>query len=305
MRNSLSDIHPFSKLIFSVFIMLVCLLVTFVLGFLIAIPIFHIDITNINYVLNDYNDPNTISFLKYLQTLQSFGLFIIPAFIIAYIFHSKSATYLKFKQVTIRPIILTIIILLASLPIINSLGVLNEGMQFPEWLQEIENWMKEQEEKAEVITQAFLQMNSVGSLVFIIFMIGILPAIGEELIFRGILQRLFAEWTKNIHWGIIIAATLFSAMHMQFYGFFPRLILGILLGYLFYWSGSIWVPMLGHFINNTTAVIVYYFYADEMTKEIENFGANQGSFIFLVLGIAIVTPLLYLFYKENKKLTTD
>jgi membrane protease YdiL (CAAX protease family) len=305
MRNSLSDIHPFSKIIFSLFIILVTFLVIFLFGFLIAIPIFHINILDLNSVLTDYSDPDNIKFLKYLQTLQSFGLFIIPAFIIAFIFHSKAATYLKFKQVTMRPIVFTIIILLASLPIINSLGVLNEGMQFPEWLQGMENWMKEQEEKAQVITQAFLQMNSVGSLVFIIFMIGILPAIGEELIFRGILQRLFAEWTKNIHWGIIIAATLFSAMHMQFYGFFPRLILGILLGYLFYWSGSIWVPMLGHFVNNTTAVIVYYFYADEMTKDIENFGANQGSFIFLVLGIAIVTPLLYLFYKENKKLTTD
>ncbi len=305
MQNSLSDIHPFSKIIFSLFIILVTFLVTFIFGFLIAIPIFHINILDLTSVLTDYNDPDNIKFLKYLQTLQSFGLFIIPAFIIAFIFHSKSTIYLKFKQVTIRPIILTIVILLASLPIINSLGVLNEGMHFPEWLQGMENWMKEQEEKAEVITQAFLQMNSVGSLVFIIFMIGILPAIGEELIFRGILQRLFSEWTKNIHWGIIIAATLFSAMHMQFYGFIPRLILGILLGYLFYWSGSIWVPMLGHFVNNTTAVIVYYFYADEMTKEIENFGANQGSFIFLVLGIAIVTPLLYLFYKENKKIAID
>ena len=305
MRNSLSDTHPFSKFIFSLFIILATFLITFVIGFLIAIPIFHINITDLTNVLTDYNDPDNIKFLKYLQTIQAIGLFIIPAFIIGYFFYTRSTIYLKFKYITIRPVVLTIIILFASVPIINSLTVLNEGMQFPDWLGGVENWMKEKEMSAQDLTVAFLKMDTVGSLFFNIIMIGILPSIGEELIFRGIFQRLFAEWTKNIHWGIIIAAFLFSAMHMQFYGFLPRMLLGVLLGYLFYWSGSIWVPMLGHFVNNTTAVIVYYFYADEMTKDIENFGANEGSFIFLVLGIAIVTPLLYLFYKENKSLSTD
>ncbi len=305
MRNSLSDSHPFSKFIFSLFIILAAFLITFVIGFLIAIPIFHININDLNNVLTDYNDPDNIKFLKYLQTIQAIGLFIIPAFVIGYFFHSKSAIYLKFKQVTIRPIILTVIILFASVPIINSLTVLNEGMQFPDWMSGVESWMKEKEMSAQKLTVAFLKMDTVSSLFFNIIMIGILPSIGEELIFRGVFQRLFAEWTKNIHWGIIIAAFLFSAMHMQFYGFLPRMLLGILLGYLFYWSGSIWVPILGHFANNTAAVIVYYFYADEMTKDIENFGANQGSLIFLVLGIAIVAPLLYLFYKENKKIIID
>ncbi len=305
MRNSLSDSHPFSKFIFSLFIILATFLITFVIGFLIAIPIFHININDLNSVLTDYNDPDNIKFLKYLQTIQAVGLFIIPAFIIGYFFHSRSTRYLKFKYITIRPVVLTIIILFASVPIINSLTVLNESMQFPDWLSGIENWMKEKEMSAQKLTVAFLKMDTISSLFLNIIMISILPSIGEELIFRGIFQRLFAEWTKNIHWGIVIAAFLFSAMHMQFYGFLPRMLLGILLGYLFYWSGSIWVPILGHFVNNTTAVIIYYFYADEMTKEIENFGANQGSFIFLVLGIAIVTPLLYLFYKENKSLSKD
>lgn len=305
MRNSLSDSHPFSKFIFSLFLILATFLITFVIGFLIAIPIFHININDLNNVLTDYNDPDNIKFLKYLQTIQAVGLFIIPAFIIGYFFHSRSTIYLKFKYITIRPVVLSIIILFASVPIINSLTVLNESMQFPDWLSGIENWMKEKEMSAQKLTVAFLKMDTISSLFLNIIMIGILPSIGEELIFRGVFQRLFAEWTKNIHWGIVIAAFLFSAMHMQFYGFLPRMLLGILLGYLFYWSGSIWVPILGHFVNNTTAVIIYYFYADEMTKEIENFGANQGSFIFLVLGIAIVTPLLYLFYKENKRIAID
>ena len=306
MRNSLSEVHPFSKIIFSLFIVLATFLITFILGFLIAIPIFHINIYDLTNILTDYNDPDNIRFLKYLQTIQAIGLFIVPAFIIGYLFHSKSSEYLKFNErITSRYIVFTIIILLASVPIINSLAILNGNMQLPDFMAGLENWMKEKEMSAGALTESFLRMDSIGSLVFNLIMIGILPSIGEELIFRGVFQRLFAEWTKNIHWGIIIAAFLFSAMHMQFYGFLPRLMLGVLLGYLFYWSGSIWVPILGHFVNNAAAVIFYYFYADEITRDIETFGASEGSFVFLIIGIAIVAPLLYYFYKENKKLTTD
>lgn len=305
MRNSLSDAHPFSKLIFSLFIILLSFLVTFIIGFLIAIPIFHINILDLSTVLSNYNDPENIQFLKYLQTLQAIGLFIIPAFIIAYLFNQKASSYLKFHSISIRSVVFATIILLASIPIINSLNVLNESMQLPDWLSGLESWMKEKEMTAQKLTEAFLKMDTLGSLFFNILMIGILPSIGEELIFRGIFQRLFAEWTKNIHWGIAIAAILFSAMHMQFYGFLPRMILGVLLGYLFYWSGSIWVPIIGHFVNNTTAVLVYYFYADNMTKDIENFGAGKETFIFLILGLVVVIPLLYKFYVENKTRNTN
>lgn len=305
MRNSLSDAHPFSKLIFSLFIILLSFLVTFIIGFLIAIPIFHINILDLSAVLSNYSDPDNIQFLKYLQTLQAIGLFIVPAFIIAFLFNPKANTYLKFNSISIRSVLFATIIMLASIPIINSLNVLNESMQLPDWLSGLESWMKEKEMSAQELTEAFLKMDTLGSLFFNILMIGILPSIGEELIFRGIFQRLFAEWTKNIHLGIAIAAILFSAMHMQFYGFLPRMILGVLLGYLFYWSGSIWVPILGHFVNNTTAVLIYYFYADNMTKDIENFGAGKETFVFLILGLVVVIPLLYKFYVENKTKNTN
>ncbi len=303
MRNSLSDANPFSKIIFAVFIIFVSFLITIILGFLIAVPIFHINISEMSSILSDYNDPDTIIFLKYLQTLQAIGLFILPAFIIAYLFHSKITEYLRFNEkITTRSIVFTVFILLASIPIINSLAVLNQGMQFPDCLAGLENWIQEKEASAQTITESFLRMDSVTSLMLNIIMIGVLPAIGEELIFRGVFQRLFAEWTKNIHWGIIIAAFLFSAIHMQFYGFLPRFVLGIVLGYLFYWSGSIWIPIVGHFVNNTAAVLVYYFYSDKITEEIESFGANPNSYGYLIVSIVIVGSLLYLFYKENKRL---
>lgn len=301
MRNSLADAHPFSKLIFSLFIILVTFLVTFLIGFLIAIPIFHLNLSDLTQLMSDYNDPDNMKFLKFLQTLQGIGLFIIPAFIIGYVFHSNTLVYLEFNPVKRRLIGLTLFIFLAAIPLINSVAVFNQNMQFPEWLSGLERWMQQKEAGALELTKAFLKMDTFGSLLFNIFMIGILPAVGEELIFRGVLQRIFAEWTKNIHWGIAIAAILFSAMHLQFYGFLPRMLLGIILGYLFYWSGSIWIPIAGHFVNNTIAVIAYYYYGDKMVGEIENFGASEGTLIYLIVGILLVAPLLFLFYKETRK----
>ncbi len=302
MRNSLSGVHPFSKVVFSIFIALVFLLLTMIIGFLVAIPIFQINLFEIENVLSDYNDPHNVAFLKYLQTLQAIGFFIIPAVFLGYLFHRNSFEYLKLnKNITSSYLFLTVFILIFSIPIINYFTLLNQGMEFPEWFSGIENWMKEKEDSAQAITLAFLKMDSLGALYFNILMIAVLPAIGEELIFRGIFQRIFSEWTKNIHWGIIIAAFLFSAMHFQFYGFLPRFILGILLGYLFYWSGSIWIPILGHFINNAAAVIVYYFNPDGVNEEIENFGATQNSYLYLIPSVILVGFLLYIFYNQRKK----
>lgn len=299
MRNLFSDLHPASKLIYVLFIILTSFLITLLFALLIAIPLFHINLSDLSSTLSDYSNPNNLSFLKYLQSMQAFGLFILPAFIIAYLFRSDH--YLAFnKKVNSKTIFISIFILVASIPIINSLGALNQSMQLPDWLSGIENWIKEKEENAQNITESFLVMNTLRGLLFNLFMLAVLPAIGEELIFRGILQRIFAEWTRNIHIGILIAGFLFSAMHFQFYGFLPRMILGILLGYLFYWSGSIWIPIVGHFTNNAIAVLFYYFYSDEMIHEVESFGFNQGSYGYLVMSIIVVSSALYLFYKDNK-----
>jgi len=299
MRNSFSNANPFTKLIFSLFIILVSFLLTFIIALIIALPIFHISFSELSTVLSDYNDPNNLNFLRYLQTIQAIGLFIIPAFIIGYLFHNQTTKYLGFnKKVSVNTIFLTIFIFLISIPIINYLGILNGNMKLPDWLGGVEEWMKEKEESAKLITESFLKMESLSVLAFNLLMIAILPAIGEELIFRGILQRIFSEWTKNIHWGIIISAFLFSAMHFQFYGFLPRFMLGVLLGYLFYWSGSIWIPILGHFVNNSVAIIVYYFYADKAMEGLESIG--QETIAFVGLSIAIFTISIFAFYKENK-----
>ena len=106
--------------------------------------------------------------------------------------------------------------------------------------------------------------------------------------------------TKSTHWGIWISAILFSAMHMQFYGFVPRLLLGALFGYLLVWSGSIWLPFIGHFINNALAVIAMFLMNNGLiNSDIEEYGSTQSSYYAAILSLMLVVFLLWQIKKQN------
>ncbi len=136
---------------------------------------------------------------------------------------------------------------------------LNQSVSLPSFLKDVELWMRDMEGNAEKLTLAFLKMDSPLDLMLNILIVALLPAIGEELLFRGCLQQLLIEWTKKPHLAIFIAAALFSAIHFQFLGFIPRMLIGAFLGYLFYWSGNLWYAIIGHFVNNALQVVGYYF----------------------------------------------
>jgi membrane protease YdiL (CAAX protease family) len=174
-------------------------------------------------------------------------------------------------------------------------------MQFPEWLSGVEKWMQNAEENAAELTEAFLKVETTGGLIFNLFMIAFLPAIGEELLFRGVIQRIFTRMTKNYHWGIWIAAFLFSALHIQFYGFVPRLLLGVLFGYLLIWSGSMWLPIVAHFVNNGFAVIAMYLVDKNIVNpKVENIGSSSDEFVAIGLSLVVVVLLMVLIKKENR-----
>jgi hypothetical protein len=131
-------------------------------------------------------------------------------------------------------------------------------------------------------------------------MIGIIPAVGEELLFRGIIQRVLIQWTRNKHLGVWIAAILFSALHFQFYGFVPRALLGVMFGYMLIISGNLWLPVIAHFINNTVAVIAYYMY-DIGTIEVDpdTLGTNSAYGIAGIISLlAVIT--LFILLKRNE-----
>jgi uncharacterized protein len=248
--------------------------------------------------MSDYTDEKTVRLLEYFQVIQSFGLFIIPALLAGWFFERSSVRYLRLDQPSRWPVYLvTFVLMFASLPLINWMITMNEALKLPGFLKDIEDWMKTTEETAAKLTEVFMNMPSFGGFLFNLVMIALLPAIGEEFMFRGLLQRLLHAWMGNIHLAVFMAAFLFSAMHLQFYGFLPRMMLGVMFGYLFYWSGSLWVPVFAHFINNGSAVV--FSYLDQMgvlKGDYEDFGATENVFLILLSGIA-VAALLFIIYR--------
>jgi uncharacterized protein len=298
-----SKSSPILKLILSVFIFFVSFFIITVIGILIAIPIFKINIFNLDSLLN-FTNPENIGFLKYLQAVQSIGFFVLPPFIIGFLIERNSIKYL---QLDIKPklgtIIIAVFIIFCSLPFINYLVEVNSHLHLPHSMGSFENWMKETEKNAELITNAFLKTNNFSGLLINIFIIAVLPALGEELLFRGVLQKLFIEMTKNIHLGIWITALLFSAFHLQFFGFLPRTILGVIFGYFLVWSKSIWVPILAHFIVNSMSVIAFYLADHKITgNQADTVGATSETFILAIFSCILIFALMgYMHWIEKPK----
>ena len=299
MFKEFRGISPGAQFFFALFVVLTSFLFFMVVSIIVAIPIFDLSLGNLE-AISDLSNPSNISMLKYLQTVQSFGLFIVPPIILAWLFHGNIAEYLLLHKKTSSSVLMLVILLTILIsPSINFLGEFNSKMSFPSWMSGIENWMRNNEDNAAVLTEKFLDVSTINGLLFNLFMIALLPAIGEELLFRGVIQKIFINWTKSRHWGIWIAAILFSALHMQFYGFLPRLVLGVVFGYLLVWSGSMWLPILAHFVNNAVAVIAMWFVRQgRIDASVEEFGSSPESFYGVLISAAFSAFLIWYIRKQ-------
>lgn len=289
------------QLIFFILIILASLFFINVLGILIAIPIYGRSFMDGMSAVVNFNDPMYISKLKYLQIVNQFGLFIVPVLLFALFSGNTIHGYLKLNsRMPFVFILISLCIIIVGLPLINWIGEANASMKLPESFSGVEHWMRTSENQAEVITKSFLGSVSLSGFLVNMLMIAILPAIGEEFFFRGILQRIFHEWFKNIHVTIFVTAFIFSAIHFQFFGFIPRFLLGLYLGYLFYWSGNLWVSILVHFLNNGLIVIISYLAVLGIVDiDCETFGSSTNALI-LISSSLFAAVLVYLLYRLRK-----
>jgi membrane protease YdiL (CAAX protease family) len=269
-RALLAGLRPAEKFLFTEVILFILGLAFQFLGAFLAAWIYGFGFTEI-LTLGTFDDPKYVAASKLIQILGSLGTFIIPAFLFSYLFDGGLFSYYKFRNHTgAVPLLLTVTMMIAVIPFINYMAELNLKIEFP--IGGVDRLLRTLENEAEVIMRAFTSTRSTSGLIVNILMIGVIAAVGEELIFRGLLQRFLHGMVKNAHVAILITAILFSAFHFQFFSFLPRFILGLILGYLMYYGRSIWYTILAHFVNNTMGVIYYYFYArgsaDDMLEEI-------------------------------------
>ena len=213
-----------------------------------------------------FPQPVTTEALKWVQLIQTAALFLLPPFLMAFLWTKQPLEWLKLKSETRGYGLWAIFLMLMALPAINLVGYFNQQMSLPAFLEPLEQWMKTAEANAAHLTEQFLSVTTFDGLIINILLMALLPAVAEELTFRGVLQRLIQTQTneainregKRVHIAIWCSAILFSAIHMQFYGFLPRMLMGALFGYALVWTGSLWIPILMHFTNNAMAVILYF-----------------------------------------------
>jgi uncharacterized protein len=292
---------PASKFLIAIGMVIIGAFIFSLVAFGLAAVIYGIQPLQLEGLLNDLENPLTMPVLKLIQTVSEIGTFILPALFLAYAFDTSASKYLLLDKkpdgVSVAAIF---ILLIAAVPAINFIGELNARMELPSWLAGLERQMKASEEQAARLTEKFLVIETPFELAFALVMIAVLPALGEELLFRGILQRIFSEWSGSRHTGIWSTAILFSAMHLQFYGFVPRLLLGVMLGYLFLWSGSLWLPILAHFINNAAAVLASYLYShDSISINPDTVGTEQDYGLVAVSMLVTAGLLWWVHRREN------
>lgn len=256
-------------------------------------------------VLVTTGDMNDMSNVKVMQLIQSFGLFVIPPFVMASLWSNNAFEFLRLKS-TLRwtTVLYVVAFMLVAIPFINMLSWLNQQIILPEALSEIEKMMQSSEVQIAEITEKMLNVSTLGALLFNMFLVAVVPALGEELFFRGTIQRLLSDW-KGALFAIWITAFVFSAIHMQFYGFLPRMLLGAFLGYLLLWSGSLWLPIIAHFVNNSVAVVFYYLkFNGVKVIDVETIGTDDTLWLGIVSGIVCVF-LGFLIRKNTRKATSE
>lgn len=197
-----------------------------------------------------------MSMTRIIQTISSLGLFLLPAIGMALFCDTSPRHYLSLRKVNDERVWLLVLasMFLIAAPI-NFIAMLNQQMELPTFMAPVEQWMRSQEDLALQLTQAMIGDGTPQLLAINLIVMALCPAITEEFFFRAALQRLIGKWNPNPHFVIWSAAILFSAFHLQFYGFIPRMLLGAYFGYLLLWTRSIWIPVFAHFINNATAII--------------------------------------------------
>jgi membrane protease YdiL (CAAX protease family) len=246
-----------------------------------------------------------INLLKAMQVVLTTVLFILPANIFCRYMRDERSAFLNMGAPPHFYYALTAAAcILFALPAVSGLESWNQLIHLPQSFSSLESWMRLKENDAEKITLMFFQDKSISGLIINLLVMAFMAALSEEIFFRGLLQQMLIKNKINAHVAIIITAILFSAFHLQFFGFIPRMFLGIVLGYLYYITQNLWVSIIAHFCNNAFAVVAMHFYNQDVTTE-GTANANQPIGVaFVLLSVAMVIGQLVMLKRFANRINT-
>jgi membrane protease YdiL (CAAX protease family) len=241
----------------------------------------------------DPSRPKVLGYLKLTQFLYTLVVYLLPPALFAYLADPKPAEWLHLrKSPKTIPVILAVLVMLAGLPLVGFTSDWNHTWHLSETSRRME-------EQAEMLTRILLNMPNVGTLLVNLMLIAIVPAIAEEFFFRGGIQRLLIQMLPKMPWvAIIITAVIFSAIHMEWLDFIPRVILGFLLGAIYYLSGNLWLPIIGHFLNNGMQVLMVYLYQAKFIHD-DPMKSESTAWYYAAISLIITVALLWYLRKKS------
>ncbi|MBF9253202.1 CPBP family intramembrane metalloprotease [Pontibacter sp. 172403-2] len=294
------DMHPFVVLLLLIAFMIggafIASFFYSVLGeYLYGISIFELA----EALANPTDAPDAAAALMFYQGITSFFMFIVAPLFLLRTMNFDLGPYLSWKE---RPalalVLLSGLVVVLIMPLNSLIINWNAGIHFPEFMQGFEDWARAEEDQAGQMTKLLANFGTLPQLLVGLLVIAVIPAIGEELVFRGVLQRQLHRWAGNMHVAVWLAALIFAAIHVQFFGFVPRVVLGALFGYLYFWSGRIVVPMVAHFVNNGFTVFLLYL---QQTGQMTNFDVESTEpmpWYSIVLSLVLSAAVLYFLYQR-------
>ena len=258
-RSAFENSSPWLQVFWLIAAVVLAFLFVFVGGYLLGCAFFSLSPSSLVWAMGDVSDPQRVAILKYMQVVQTLGLFVCPPFLLAWLYSPHPMEYLRLSpRPDGRSLLWGALALICILFPSNYLAGLNAQWTLPDALHGVEQWMRSMEDQLQELNDLFLQVSSFQGLLANIFVVAVMAAVGEELFFRGILQPLMIRISGSVFRGVLLTSLLFAAIHLQFFGFVPRMIMGMFMGYLLVWSRSLWVPILAHFINNLLGVVLAY-----------------------------------------------
>lgn len=252
--------------------------------------------------------PEYMLYMKILLIVSSLSTFMIPALWLQH--KERQFNYFPtYRLQSYIPYILTFCFLLSFAPLMNKIGEWNMNMKLPESWGALEAWMRESEDKMAALTKRIVMDPTWTGLLINTVVLALIPAIAEEFFFRGALQGILLRWFGSNGVAIWVTAIIFSAIHFQFYGFLPRMVLGLFFGYLLVWSGNIWLPIFAHFVNNFSVTLIAFIYTRQ-GKTYEELQMIDDYPIFLYLASIPVSAYIgwrvYTYFKnKNKNMEKD
>ncbi len=252
-----------------------------------------------NLLQNPTQVPHAWWYIMSMQLVAHIFTFLAPSLVYWRWIEKRSLShFIKKPTPSFLLLLITFAVVIVFMPFDSLVIELNKKMSLPPNLKVIEDWMSDQEVMLERMSLFLTDFTSWTKLLVAFFVIAVTAAVGEECLFRGLIQRKIFDKIQNMHVAIWIAAALFSAIHLQFYGFLPRMLLGALFGYLYWWSANLWVPILAHMVNNGFTIILIFF----NNKKIIEFDISQSdNSVSASVGIIslLLTGVLLYYFKKN------